>query len=181
MPLGTYLNTPFDVTGAGFGFGGVSRVALIPFNKVATMIGTLDSFGNLIEVTAITLTATDKFQEIAFVEGSASYTDELQVSNTKKFMKQTLNMIIDAIGESSIEKAHQILLTRKHMALVLRATGEWRLIGCTNGLKPTASNANSGAKAEDDSALSFTLEGNNKGFAPLVDETIVAALIDEIA
>lgn len=181
MPTSTYLNTPFDVAVAEFGFGGVSRIALIPFTKVANVTGTLDAFGNITEVTAITPTATDKFQEIAFVENSASYTDELQVSNTKKFMKQTLNMVIDAVGAGAIEKAHQILLTRKHMALVLRATGEWRLIGCTNGLKPTASNANSGAKAEDDSALSFTLEGFNKGFAPIVEETIVAALIDQLA
>jgi hypothetical protein len=183
MPTSNFLNTPFGGAGtAKFSIGGITELYLLPHSKLGALTATQDAFGNDTEITAIALATGATFQEIDFVEFSASYTDSYKLNNTQKYMEQVLNFTVNAAGADAIEQAHQILLNRRHVALARRKNGKLYLIGASFGLVPTEGKADSGAKQEDDAAMSFTLSGANLGFAPEVtlDATALAALVTRL-
>ena len=183
MPTSTFLNSAFGGTSqAKFEMGGIAELYLLPLTKIASTTDVLDAFNAVTAVSDITLAGTDKFQEIGFVEGSASYTDAYKPSNTKRYMELALNFTVDASGEDAVTQAHQILLTRHHVALVKRKNNKWYLLGKDYGMTPSESSANSGAKREDDSALTFTMTGGNLGFAAEVTMTdsAIAAIVNRL-
>lgn len=166
MPSTNFLSAPFGgASTAKFEMGGISELYLLPHNKLLSTTNVLDAFGSVVEVSALALASGSTFQEIGFVEGSASYNDGYKPSATKRYMELALNFTVDASGNEAVEQAHQILLTRRHVALVKRKNNKWYLLGQSDGLVAGESSANSGAKREDDSAMSFTLTGGNLGFA----------------
>lgn len=183
MPSSNFLNTPFGgASTVKFEMGGISALYLLPHSKLITTTDVLDAFGSVISISAMSVEALSKFQEIGFVEGSASYTDAYKPSNTKRYMELSLNFTVDASGAGAIDQAHQILLTRKHVALIKRKNNKWYLLGQSAGLVPADASANSGAKREDDSAMTFTLAGGNTGFAAEVtmDATALNAILSRL-
>ena len=182
MPT-TFLNSAFGgASQAKFEMGGIAELYLLPLKKIANTVSVLDAFGATTLVTDINLDPLIKFQEIGFVEGTASYTDAFKPSNTKRYMELSLNFTVDASGDAAIAQAHQIQLTHDHVALVKRKNGKWYLLGKDFGMKASEANANSGAKREDDSAMTFTLVGGNLGHAaevimPAID---LAAILNRV-
>lgn len=184
MPTSTFLNSAFGgVSQAKFEMGGIAELFLLPLKKIAATVDVLDGFGATASVTGITLVdPLVKFQEIGFVEGTASYTDAFKPSNTKRYMELSLNFTVDASGADAIAQAHQIQLTRDHVALVKRKNGKWYLLGKDFGLAASEGNANSGAKREDDSAMTFTLIGGNLGHAAevIMTELEITAITNRV-
>ncbi|WP_216689014.1 hypothetical protein [Hymenobacter siberiensis] len=185
MPTSTFLNSAFGgVSQAKFEMGGIAELYLLPLKKIANTVNVVDAFGATTSVTDINLVdPLVKFQEIGFVEGSASYTDAFKPSNTKRYMELSLNFTVDASGDAAIAQAHQIQLTHDHVALVKRKNGKWYLLGKDFGLKVSDGNANSGAKREDDSAMTFTLVGGNLGHAAevIMPAIELAAILNRVA
>ncbi|TXK18381.1 hypothetical protein FVR03_24045 [Pontibacter qinzhouensis] len=166
-----YLNSAYGSISSEFNAPGISRVALIEKAKVASAVGGLD-------ITALTLETGALFQEIYFMDDSATYTQELVSSTGAKYVNQTLNFRVES---DELSKAHEVILGRHYVALIRKNNGKWTLLGQTNGLKTTAATANT--TGDDDANLSFTLSGKNLGFGAnvLLSDSDVEALINTVS
>lgn len=183
MPSSNFLSTPMGGSStAKYDFGGVSELYLLPLTKLTSTTDVLDAFGTVTSITGMALASGVTFQEIGFVEYTAGYTDAFKLAGTKKYMDVTLSFTVDVAGAAANEQANQIILTRKHVALVKRKSGKWYLLGQTDGLIPTESSANSGLKKEDESSMTFVLNGGNKGFAAqvIMDEVALKAMLTRV-
>lgn len=184
MSNSNFLNQPMGGAGTSkFGTGGLVHVFLLPHSKLGTITGTKDAFGNYLTITGIAPTTGATFQEIDFVEFSAGYTDTFKRNNTQLYMEVALKFAVNASGGAAVEQAHQIYLTRRHVALALRKDGKLVLLGQSFGLIPTEGKADSGAKQEDDAGMEFTVSGANLGYAPevILTDVELAAIVTRLA
>lgn len=165
--MATFLSSPFgSVTAEAYSTGGVEQVFLIPKSKVTAVATTLDGTGTKNIVTGFTLASGVKFQEVVSIEDTASLQQSFKLGTSRKYVTQTLGFSVAASGADAIEATNQIVLTRTHMAIVKVRDGFYYVAGIDFGLKASDVNDNSGAKAEDESALTFVLTGTALGYAP---------------
>ncbi|MBF9237446.1 hypothetical protein I2I05_08550 [Hymenobacter sp. BT683] len=183
--MANFLTSGIGNTSAStFEMGGLNFLGLLPYKdfvgKHAVVQGTESN--SVIAISGMSLTTDHKFVEIGFVEGQASYTDAYTPSNTKRFMELTLNATVDTSGKEAIDRVHNLLLQRKVVALVQRKNGKWYVLGQSDGLVPAPGNANSGAARGDDSGITLSFTGGNRGFAAEVTMTDIEieAVIDRL-
>jgi hypothetical protein len=103
---------------------------------------------------------------VVAVEDTASLQQSFKLGTSRKYVTQTLGFSVAASGADAIEATNQIVLTRTHMAIVKVRDGFYYVAGIDFGLKASDVNDNSGAKPEDESALTFVLTGTALGYAP---------------
>lgn len=164
--MSTFLNAPFgSQTGEKYSTGGVAQVFLIPKTKVLAAASTLDGTGTKNVVTGFTLASGATFQEIVCVEDTAHLDQAFKLGTSRKFVTQTLGFTVAESGAGAVEKTNQIVLPKSHVAIVKVRDGLTYVAGLDFGLKASEVNNNSGAKGEDDAALTFVLTGNNLGYA----------------
>ena len=165
--MSTFLNSPFgSLTAEPYATGGVEQVFIIPKSKVLAVAATVDGTGTKNIVTGFTLASGTTFQEIVCVEDTPHLDQGFKLGTSRKFVTQTLGFTVAASGAAAVEKTNQIVLTKKHVAIVKVRDGNYYVAGVDFGLKASDVNNNSGAKGEDDAALTFVLIGNNLGYAP---------------
>lgn len=109
-------------------------------------------------VKTITLPEEDKWYTIELANGTASYTDTLQVNGASRSKVQTINF---AIGVVTPELAPVIdsLALGKFVAIARTAAGVYRLFGLQKGLQATTLEDASGTADTDQSQISITLSG----------------------
>ena len=107
---------------------------------------------------------------------SASLTQSLQAGQVSRFVQQTLVFSVAALTQAKIKTLDDLALTTL-VGIVRGNDGNWYFVG-DNGsaIKSTALEVTSGAADTDDAVATVTLQGSNKGHAPTIDSTILAAM-----
>ena len=126
------------------------------------------------QVTGVTTGAT--WYEYQPELNSASLTQSLQAGQVSRFVQQTLVFSVAALTQAKIKTLDDLALTTL-VAIVKGNDGNWYFAG-DNGsaMKSTAMEVTSGAADTDDAVATVTLQGSNKGHAPTILESILAAM-----
>ena len=126
------------------------------------------------QITGVTSGAT--WYEYQPELNSASLTQSLQAGQVSRFVQQTLVFSVAALNQAKIKTLDDLALTTL-VGVVKGNDGNWYFVG-DNGsaLKSTALEVTSGAADTDDAVATVTLQGSNKGHAPTIDSTILAAM-----
>ena len=126
------------------------------------------------QITGVTSGAT--WYEYQPELNSASLTQSLQAGQVSRFVQQTLVFSVAALTQAKIKTLDDLSLTTL-VAIVKGNDGNW-YFGGDNGsaLKASALEQTSGAADTDDAVATVTLQGSNKGYAPTIDESILAAM-----
>jgi len=126
------------------------------------------------QITGVTSGAT--WYEYQPELNSASLTQSLQAGQVSRFVQQTLVFSVASLTQAKIKTLDDISLTTM-VAIVKGNDGLWYFVG-DNGsaIKASALEVTSGAADTDDAVATITLQGSNKGHAPSIDSTILAAM-----
>jgi len=126
------------------------------------------------QITGVTSGAT--WYEFQPELNSASLTQSLQAGQVSRFIQQTMVFSVAALTQAKIKTLDDLALTTL-VGIVKGNDGNWYFAG-DNGsaLKSTALEQTSGAADTDDAVATVTLQGSNKGYAPTIDSTILAAM-----
>jgi len=126
------------------------------------------------QVTGVTTGAT--WYEYQPELNSASLTQSLQAGQVSRFVQQTLVFSVAALTQAKIKTLDDLALTTL-VGIVKGNDGNWYFVG-DNGsaIKSTAMEVTSGAADTDDAVATVTLQGSNKGHAPTILESILAAM-----
>ena len=124
------------------------------------------------EITGVTSGAT--WYEYQPEMNSASLTQSLQAGQVSRFVQQTLVFSVASLTQAKIKTLNDLALTTL-VAIVKANDGNWYFVG-DNGsaLKASSLETTSGTADTDDAIATITLQGSNKGHAPVVDETILS-------
>ena len=126
------------------------------------------------QITGVTSGAT--WYEYQPELNSASLTQSLQAGQVSRFVQQTLVFSVAALTQAKIKTLDDLSLTTL-VAIVKGNDANWYFVG-DNGsaIKASALEVTSGAADTDDAVATVTLQGSNKGHAPTIDSTILAAM-----
>lgn len=130
------------------------------------------------EVTA--LASTLKWSHIEPAKDTASYTDELQVTDSgAKFRTHTLNFSVDA-GNYDADLAEIVddIALGRYTAIAKLANGKYVMLGRTTPLEATAANIAGAASASDSSAIAFTLVADTVEIALPLKDGVVPSVMD---
>lgn len=128
------------------------------------------------QITGITGSTGSTWYEYQPELNSASLTQSLQAGQVSRFIQQTLVFSVAALTQAKIKTLDDLALTTL-VAIVKGNDGNWYFAGDDgSALKASALEVTSGASDTDDAVATVTLQGSNKGHAPTIDDTILAAL-----
>lgn len=132
-----------------------------------------------VPITAITLVGEAKAYSIAFIENTASWTDDLAVNgNGGKYRTHTLNFTISDYDYQVLNQGDAISLG-KYTAVVVDKKGNCVVLGRTNGLSATSFNYASGAADADANGWTVVMAGTEIELGPkLEDETVIKEIVD---
>jgi len=131
-------------------------------------------------ITEITLAGTNtKAYSIAFIENTASWTDELAVNgNGGKYRTHTLNFTISDYDYQVLNQGDNLSLG-KFTAVIVDKKGNSVVLGRTNGLTATSFNYASGAADADANGWTVVLAGTEMELGPkLESEAVIKAILD---
>lgn len=123
------------------------------------------------------ITATGQtFYEICPSVDSCTYTDDLQISGSRRNFLQTINFGLGSISPTVLVTLETIGLSNL-VAVVKTADGEYRAMGVKgSGLRTTIMTENSGTATANDAAIAVTISGNAKGKASFLADACVTGL-----
>ena len=131
-------------------------------------------------ITGITLADSAKAYKIDFIEGTASWTDDLAVNgNGGKYRTHTLNFSLSEYDYDIINHGDALSLG-KFTAVVVDKSGRVVMLGRNNGLNATAFNYASGAADADANGWTVTMAGTEIEIGRLLkDESVISAIVDK--
>ena len=154
--------------------GGLKKVYILPeefLSSITVVAG---------EVTAMTLTSTNKFKSFEFNKGGASYTEPSAISleNGSTYFTQTLTMTIPK-RELAKRQALALLTSgqRNLKVIVQDMNGNYWYMGYENSANVTELGEGSGVAKADGSKYSLTLIAEEPEQMLSVDSSIIAALV----
>lgn len=132
-----------------------------------------------VPITAITLADDAKAYSIAFIENTASWTDEIAVNgNGGKYRTHTLNFTISDYDYQVLNQGDALSLGR-FTAVVVDKKGNTVVLGRNNGLTATSFNYASGAADADANGWTVVLAGTEMEIGPkLEDENVIKSIVD---
>ncbi|GEM_PF-1559163 len=120
-------------------------------------------------ITGITLADTAKAYKIDFIEGTASWTDDLAVNgNGGKYRTHTLNFTISEYDYTVLNEGDALSMG-KFTAIVVDKSGKIVCLGRYNGLSATSFNYASGAADADANGWTVVLAGTEMELGQRVD------------
>jgi hypothetical protein len=151
-------------------FGNVRRLALVNLKSISEITS-----ADKAKIDTLVMKDTQKFHEVTFIPETCTYNDEYATEGTTdQFWNHTVNFSVRGHDAVSIATGRKIALGRNMVALAQRTSGEWFLLGSSNGMNTTVYTANAVAGAN---GRIFTLGGKNGTNAQLVDATLAESLI----
>lgn len=157
----SYISKPLgNISDMKFSIGGINTVALIEKSKLTGV--TYDATDALV-ISGLTLSDTDKFQNIVFVKGSATLVEEMVKTTTAHYIQQKITFSVLTEDNAT---SQSVLLGREYVALVRKNSGVWVLVGRDNGLSATVYTNNSTA---DDASRTYELQADNLGDSSVID------------
>ncbi len=132
-----------------------------------------------VPITEIVLAGSAKAYSIAFIENTASWTDELAVNgNGGKYRTHTLNFTLSDYDYQVLNQGDALSLG-KFTAVVVDKKGNCVVLGRTNGLSATSFNYASGAADADANGWTVVLAGTEMELGPkLENEAVIKAIVD---
>jgi len=130
-------------------------------------------------ITAITLAGDAKAYKIDFIDGTASFTDELaQGGNGGKYRTHTLNFSLSQYDYDLLNQGDALSLG-KFTAVVVDKTGHSVMLGRLNGLSATSFNYASGAADADANGWTVVMAGTEMEIGRLLEnEEVIKAVTD---
>ncbi|GAB6011910.1 hypothetical protein [Viscerimonas tarda] len=131
-------------------------------------------------IETITLANEDEAYKIDFVEGSASWSDELAVNgNGGKYRTHTVNFTLSEYNYQLLNQGDALSLG-KFTAVVVDKSGRVVVLGRNNGLSATSFNYASGAADADANGWTTVLAGTETEIGKLLkDESVIASIAAE--
>lgn len=132
-------------------------------------------------ITKIELVDEEKAYHIEFIEGTASFTDELAVNgNGGKYRTHTLNFTISNYDYQVLNEGDALSLG-KFTAVVVDKKGNSIVLGRTNGLSATSFNYDSGAADADANGWTVVLAGTEMEIGQkLESEDVIKSITDKV-
>lgn len=133
-------------------------------------------------ITAITLAGDAKAYKIDFIEGTASFTDDLaQGGNGGKYRTHTLNFSLDKYDYDLLNEEEALSLG-KFTAVVVDKSGRTIVLGRLNGLSATSFNYASGAADADATGWTVVMAGTELETGRLLEsEDVIKAIVADPA
>jgi len=151
-----------------FAVGGVDKVYLANKDDIESVAYAADG-----SVSGITMVTGATWYEFQPELNSASLTQSLQVGNVSRYVQQTVVFSVASLNQEKIKTLDDLSLTTL-VAMIKANDGNWYLVGDKgSGLKASALESTTGAAESDDAIATVTVQGGNKGYAPVVDPSIV--------
>ncbi len=130
-------------------------------------------------ITEIKLADNEKAYKIDFIDGTASFTDELaENGNGGKYRTHTLNFTISNYDYQLLNQGDALSLG-KFTAVIADKKGNAILIGRTNGLSATSFNYDSGAADADANGWTVVLTGTEMEIGQKLDDVDVIRKITD--
>ena len=131
-------------------------------------------------IKTITLANGEKAYRIDFLEGSASWSDELAVNgNGGKYRTHTVNFTLSEYNYNVLNQGNALSLG-KFTAVVVDKSGRVVILGRNNGLSATSFNYASGAADADANGWTTVLVGTETEIGKLLkDESVVSSVAAE--
>ena len=131
-------------------------------------------------ITAITLPNAGEAYKVEFMEGSASWSDELAVNgNGGKYRTHTINFTLSEYNHRVLNQGDALSLG-KFTAVLVDKSGRVVMLGRNNGLSATSFNYASGAADADANGWTTALAGTEAEIGKLLkDESVISSIVAE--
>lgn len=158
---------------------GVKEIYLFNYDPKNTYTPALSPENVGDPITKIELKDPSKMYKIDFIEGTASWTDDLAVNgNGGKYRTHTLNFTISDYDYTVLNEGDALSMG-KFSAIVVDKSGRMVCLGRYNGLSATSFNYASGAADADANGWTVVLAGTEMELGQRVDN--YAAFEDQLA
>lgn len=126
---------------------------------------------NKLEEEGLTLVEGEKAYEVEFIDGTASWTDDLAVNgNGGKYRTHTLNFTLSDYNHAVLSQSNALSLG-KFSAIVVDKSGNRVILGRDNGLSATSFNYASGAADADANGWTTVLAGTEMNVGLKLDKS----------
>lgn len=164
------LTGGFTKGDCGFLLGGLAKLYIANSADVVSITDSTPLTGVL---DTIVMDGAAVWYAFQFEKDTASFTQELQVSNGNRYVMQTLVFSLAGQGVEVVKILAELSLGN-FIAIAETRTGVRTVLGLQNGLEATGgSNFNSGAAAGDFGGAVITLVGEEAGFGAELDPATV--------
>lgn len=128
-------------------------------------------------ISKITLDPSEFIYKVNFVDGTASFSDDLAVNgNGGKYRTHTVNFTVSEYDYNTMNQGDALSLGR-FVAIVVDKSGRSIVLGRNNGLNATSFNYASGAADADANGWTTVLAGTELEIAKLLeDESIITPI-----
>lgn len=128
-------------------------------------------------ISKITLDTSESIYKVNFVEGTASFSDDLAVNgNGGKYRTHTVNFTVSEYDYNTMNQGDALSLG-KFIVIVVDKSGRAIVLGRNNGLSATSFNYASGAADADANGWTTVLAGTELEIAKLLeDESIITPI-----
>lgn len=180
--MGCKLTSGITKEKCNYAIAGVRSIYLINQDSAKYEFDTTPDSETAGAISQITLSAGEKAYKIAFIDNTASYTDDLAVNgNGGKYRTHTLNFTLDNETYQILNEGDNLSLGR-FTAVIVDKTGKGVVLGRMNGLNATSFNYASGAADADATGWTVVMAGTETEIAkPIKNESVVKAVSDEIS
>ncbi len=155
--------------------------ALYLFNYDAAVKYTFETEGDEKSIIkSISLPDGEKAYKLEFIDGSASWSDELAVNgNGGKYRTHTVNFTLSQYDHDLLNQGDALSLG-KFVAVVVDKSGRCVVLGRNNGLSSTSFNYASGAADADANGWTTVMAGTEIEIGKLLnDESVISTLADK--
>jgi hypothetical protein len=158
---------------------GISQLFLISFNDLKAVTGTTDVYAlatnGMVNQIALANSAVTKFVKIGILPKAVAIKDSYKFDQSKGIadFSQELTLPVANVSVES-RKLMQQVVTQSVVALVKLTSGTYIALGLDGMMQVTSAE---GAVTGSDNGYNVTFSAISGDFAPIVDPTIVAALI----
>ena len=167
-----------DSSNCGYSLLKVIDVYLANYSEITASLG---EDGN--EVTAITMANSGKVYHIEPSKDSASFTDELQVTDGgAKYRTHTLNFSVDSgnYDKNMVDNVDGLSLGR-YVAVAKLANGVYVMLGRVTPLEATSANVSGAASASDSTAIQVVMTSDTTETVLPLSSAAITALLAAVA
>ncbi len=126
-------------------------------------------------IDSITMASSTGFYKFEIPPATNSFTNEMQISGSQKWINQTVNVIVKNDDQTAVATAIRLGLG-KFVAVLVKKDGKKYIFGRNVPLEATALTFNSGVASGDQSGLTFTLTAEETEVSNLLVDDVPLAV-----
>lgn len=167
-----------DSSNCGYSLLKVIDIYLANYSEITASLGEGEN-----EVTAITLVSGASIYHIEPSKDSASFTDELQVTDGgAKYRTHTLNFSVDSgnYNKDMVDNVDGLSLGR-YVAVAKLANGVYVMLGRVTPLEATSANVSGAASATDSTAIQVVMTSDTTETVLPLSSAAITSLLEAVA